>query len=284
MKDIIQPGHSYVSPAFSEDKIRDYRLSIGPALDGFSFLVQDENKNVLMLNAVSFKADKSWEEIVPALKQYLEHFPWMRKVMKSKVALVDTSRFTLLPFSLYENSDKKTYLELNHPVNDDDLVKDDMLKDQYSYVVYAYNEALRNMINLRIPGLFWRHYARDFINCAAKQDVDKYVSADVRNNRFYVVAFADKRIKFCNAFRYASREDFVYFIMLVYKQLGFDPRQVPLKLFGMIEQNSEINKLLDRYVNNVTFGDTTEIYRDEDNAIACYTYQFENLKEAAFCE
>lgn len=283
MKDIIQPGHSYVSPAFSEDKISDYRLSIGLALDGFSFLVQDENKKILMLNAVNLKADKSREEITPALKQYLEQFPWMRKVMKAKVALVDTSRFTLMPFSLYENSEKKTYLELNHPVNDDDLVKDDMLKDQYSYVVYAYSEALRDMINLRIPGLFWRHYARDFINCAAKQDAVKYISADVRNNRFYVVAFADKRLKFCNAFRYASKEDFVYFIMLAYKQLGFDPKQVPLKLFGMIEQNSEISKLLSRYVGNVSFGDATEIFRDENSDVACYTYQFENLKEAAFC-
>lgn len=284
MKKIIQPGQHYSSPVFDEDNISEYRLSIGLSLDGFSFIVCDNKGNTVFLHSVYFDVNEHYTEIIPALKEHIKSFPWLSQLMEKKVALVDSTRFTLVPFSVYDSKYKETFFKLNHPLNEQDVIKDDMLKNYHSYLIYALNKEIRDMINLLIPGLYWKHYAKDLINCGSKDQSTRQITADVRNKRFYIVAFDDQRLKFCNAFRYNSKEDFVYFIVLVYKQLGFDPESVQLKLSGLIDQDSPILQLLKRYISKIQFTNTEDLMKDMESDANCPEYQYENLKNALFCE
>ena len=282
MSDVIRPRYRFFSTEFREEHYNLYRLSIGLALDGFSFLVQNQNQETLALYSIDFKTGTTWNEIIPELEKILQKFTWLKQPMEKKIALMESPEFTLIPFSLYENNEKRKYLELNHALNKNALVYADMLKDFYSYVIFAQNSKLRNMISQNISDLNWHHYVTGFVKCSAKFDNEKFVAADVRNRRFYVSAFSKNRLMFCNEFRYDSKEDFVYFIMLVYRNLEYDPREVPLKLSGLIQQNSEVVALMKRYIANIEFGDKSEIYHDEQNKNNPYHYQFEILKNAVF--
>lgn len=284
MKEVLQSGQAFTSPAFDKNNTKDYRLSIGLSLDGFSFLMMDDKQNILSLNTVHFQPGHGWEKILPALKEHISSFSWMGNVMKDKIALADTSRFTLMPFALYEHKEKRLYMELNHPVNKEDAIKDDMLKDHHSYLIYAMPQQVFNQMNMWIPGIFWKHYATNLVNCIAEsyQPATKVI-ADVRDQRFYVTAFSDNRLKFCNAFRYHHKEDFVYFLSLVYKQLRLNPAEVPLRISGLMKIGSGIDQLLRRYFKHVDFGDQTPI-QDGNESDSILTYEYENLKKAIFCE
>jgi hypothetical protein len=283
MKEILQPGQSFSSPAFDKNNMKDYRLSIGLSLDGFSFLLMDEKQNILSLNTVHFQPEHGWDAILPALKEHISSFSWIGNVMKNKVALADTARFTLMPFALYEHKEKRLYVELNHPVHEDDSIKDDMLKSHRSYVIYALPQQVFNKINMWIPGIFWKHYAANLINCIADSyQPDTKVVADVRDKRFYVMAFSENRLKFCNAFRYQNKEDFVYFLLLVYKQLKMSPADVPLRISGLLKKESQIDQLLRKYIRQVDYGDQTPVANGKESS-SIRAYEYENLKTAAFC-
>ncbi|MGM0648678.1 MAG: DUF3822 family protein [Bacteroidota bacterium] len=279
MTKLLQPGQNYVSPVFNEDNSSNYRLSIGLSLDGFSFLVMDEKDVVVMINSVSFQANTEWNLLLPELKDYLSKFSWLKSEMKKKVAMIDTTRFTIMPFSLYDSRQKKTYLALNHPVNENDLIREDILKVHYAYLLYAVNQDLFDTVNALIPGLSWQHYANALVNSCNDSQAD-VLKVDIRYNRFYVLAFSKQKLKFCNAFRYRSKEDFVYFIVLVYKQLGLDPEAIHVQLSGLIRQDSEVVRLLQRYVKNVSFGDIELIGGNEDSDDTCFAFQYENFKRA----
>ncbi|MGM0612309.1 MAG: DUF3822 family protein [Bacteroidota bacterium] len=284
MSNFIQPGYKFFSPEFSENQCNLYRLSIGLALDGFSFLIQNQKQEILALYSVAFKNVVKWDEIIPGIEKILKEYPWLNQPMETKIALLESPEFTLIPFSLYENEEKRKYLELNHPLNNEDHIHDNMLKEFYSYVIYAQNNKLRQMINQNISELYWHHYVTDFVKCTSKYTTDKYIAADIRNSRVYVSAFSNNRLMFCNEFQYNTKEDFVYVIMVTYKNLGYDPKSIPLKLTGLIDYDSDIISLMKRYIANIQFNDTSNIYYDPDFQDNVYQYQFEILKKAAFCE
>ncbi len=279
MNNILQPGNSFVSPDFDENNTRNYRLSIGLSLDGFSFLVQEDDEKILMLNTVRFNPEAETEEVAVALGKFLDEYTWIKQLMKRKVALADTGRFTLIPFSLYEDAKRKLYLNLNHPVNDDDVIKTDMLNEHHSYLVYAVNKKLYEAVNMTVPGLYWFHYASKLVNCTGR-NTQPCVYADVRDQRFYVLAFSGSRLKFCNEFRFRGKEDFAYFVLLTYKQLKLNPDIVPLRISGLMDKNSDIDRLLHRYVRNIDYGDDTIIYQDKEDDNEFYVYHFLNLKNA----
>lgn len=81
-------------------------------------------------------------------------------------------------------------------------------------------------------------------------------------------------------FSYQSKEDFVYFVMLAFKQLKLDPHEIPLRLSGFIKQESEIDQLLKRYIKNVEYGDQTPVSNNHESSLV---YEFDNLKAAPFC-
>lgn len=198
---------------------------------------------------------------------------------------MDTARFTLVPFSLYDNAQKKRYLELNHPLKDNDRIRDDMLKNHYAYLLYAQDEKLGQAVEEQIPGILWRHHATTVINNMAGQyNFENEIIADVRHNRFYLMAMQNGRLKFCNAFRYQSREEFAYFVLLVYKQLNISTEEVPLRLFGLIHDDSQVIQLLRCYIKSMAFGDQSVIYHGEEMDQPCCVYHFETLKTAGSCE
>ncbi|MCF8218103.1 MAG: DUF3822 family protein [Bacteroidales bacterium] len=284
MSAFIQPGYKFFSPEFRENDFNLYRLSIGLALDGFSFLVQNQKQDILVLYSAAFNDAVTWDDVIPGLENIFKQFPWLNQPMEKKLALMESPKFTLIPFSFYENKEKRKYLELNHPLNEEEAIQNDMLKEFYSYVIYARDNKLQQMIRQNISNLSWHHYVTDFVKCTAKYNADKYIAADIRNSRVYISAFSDKRLMFCNEFRYNTKEDFVYYIVLAYRNLGYDPKTIPLKVTGLIDYDSEIISLMKRYIANIDFDDTAKIFFDTDHQEDVCQYQFETLKQAAFCE
>ena len=58
---------------------------------------------------------------------------------------------------------------------------------------------------------------------------------------------------FYNSFHYSVKEDFIYFLIFVFEQLGLNPETTSLVLMGEIEKESAIFETIFQYIRNISF-------------------------------
>jgi hypothetical protein len=65
--------------------------------------------------------------------------------------------------------------------------------------------------------------------------------------------FERRNLVFFNTFDFTKPADLLYYILLAYKQFDLNPLEVPLALSGTLLEDSEIYRLLLRYVRSMHF-------------------------------
>ena len=87
-----------------------------------------------------------------------------------------------------------------------------------------------------------------------------------------------------NSFTFTSKEDFVYFILLAYDQLKFNPEQDPIYFLGDISKSSPIYQICWQYVRNIHFIDRTEGISAGSDFDQMPIHQYFTLIQSALCE
>jgi hypothetical protein len=86
-----------------------------------------------------------------------------------------------------------------------------------------------------------------------------------------IAAFESSNLLFINIFSYETPADVLYFSLLIYQQLQWDPAIIPLSISGEIVQNSEIYKQLHKFIGAVRFTSTPTLFGLPNN-IPSHTY------------
>lgn len=86
----------------------------------------------------------------------------------------------------------------------------------------------------------------------------------VHQNLVAIAVFQDGTLSLANTFRYTSEEDFLYFIMLVYKTLELSPEETPLYLSGHISKDGQLFSLLYKYIRHLHFAKWPELWEKPD--------------------
>ena len=109
-----------------------------------------------------------------------------------------------------------------------------------------------------------------FVEKVLDKEVTKFHISTVLANYYYpysnpkMVAFFDhekihltfaknQKFVYYNQFHCKHENDFLYFIMLAYKEMCVDPDTVPLEISGKVEQDVAMIDLIKGYVRNVDF-------------------------------
>ena len=74
---------------------------------------------------------------------------------------------------------------------------------------------------------------------------------NIKQRQVHIVVFEGADFVFSNIFAFESANDFVYYILLVYDQFKLKPEIDPVYISGQVVKESEIYKLLYRYVRNI---------------------------------
>ena len=63
-----------------------------------------------------------------------------------------------------------------------------------------------------------------------------------------------QQLQYCNVFPFATAEDVLYYTVLVMQELGLNPDQDELIVWGELTHDSALFTLLRNYIRNVRFG------------------------------
>ncbi len=71
-------------------------------------------------------------------------------------------------------------------------------------------------------------------------------------NRVFIAVHMDREIKLCNTFDIKTDEEVLYYLLLIYQELGLSQEEVPLNCYGKFpEKHAETEKHLSVYIRNV---------------------------------
>lgn len=169
----------------------------------------------------------------------------------------DNNCNTFVPAAVFQEKDKRKYLDLLGLTEKDSVVCADFIELADAYNVYAISkkdfEAAKNLPEK----LEIRHSSTALVEDLIKDNLERTddyrVYLNVKNQIFEMIVLNGSKLLFDNHFRFKTKEDFLYFLLFSVEQLHLDAGSVPVYFLGMIEEKSAITEIVSRYFRDIRF-------------------------------
>lgn len=228
-----------LAPRFDWQHSDSYNMSIQLSLDGLSFCVLDPVTNTfLALHDVRFEApDPSFakhEEFLMRNRTFQLHF--------NKVAVtIESPAFTLMPIALYDDDNIRQLLALTGiNVRDDDKVLRNNIDLAGATTAFAVPNFLYFFLRTQFKDVDIYHITTPVVNSlllkrqgeAGGEQPEGSVCAILNRESLTMVAACRGELRLCNRFYCRETTDYVYMVLFVLEQLGFDPQSTPIAICG----------------------------------------------------
>jgi hypothetical protein len=248
-----------VDTAFSSHLSATYKLSILIGMDSFAYMVTGPQQELLLLKRI--ETDGPIGHTNRSINHFFSQLSDTEKDLflpynQYRIALSNPA-FTIIPTRLFEAEQRMTYIQQVTAIDPKDYeVKSDRLTAIDAHNIYAIPGAMIKQIKQYFPGGIVRHLVtalQEGIWQSKTLQKDKALYINVLGRQIHALLFQDKALKFSNTFQYQSAKDFIYYILLLFDQFELDQKQFPVFLSGHLIEDSEIYRLLRRYLDNFAF-------------------------------
>lgn len=191
----------------------------------------------------------------------------------TSIAIADTIN-TLTPKAFYTETDGKEILQFNQPTLQNEKESRDWLPSIEAFNSYVISEALERCFKKNFPRAIHKHDSSILIESLIQQfklQEEEKVYVSIQNNYFELTVLQGKKLRFFNSFSYKTAADLLYYLLFTFEQLEINPDQTPLCLLGEIEKESEVYKILYRYIRHIHFAKRNPNYS--------YSFVFDEVQE-----
>jgi len=234
---------------FSLKYSNNYDLFIITGMDRFSFLIGDNQSNLLVLK--SYVLDRSDNDTATAIKEvYIQEELLKLPYRSVKIGLINAEH-TFIPDRLFNAEDPGIYLKAMVRNKGATNIHIDRLTTLDSRQIYQVDSDLEFCLQQYFPTGRLFHVLSPLVlglKQISSHQNGKKVYVHVRNNQAHIFLFEDHNFLFANSFSFQTDKDFIYFTMLVYDQFNLDASKVPLYYSGFILKNSQLYHQLYRYI------------------------------------
>lgn len=237
------------------------RLGVAHSARNKFVVLEDYPASELGLSAVA-SPDALQASPATALRALALHHSWLglRGWGHVRVA-VQHERFTLLPGALYRSADAEALLGLHCEL---DLAHERVLTYHHAVpditTLFAAERELPDWLQATygagVPRVL--HHTDALLAAALHRTeptvTPAVVSLHMLAGLLTLVVTRERQLLFCNAFRFTTAEELMYYTLLVLQEVGLAPEQVPITVWGDLPHDSALLTMLRRYVRTVKLG------------------------------
>ncbi len=240
---------------FNKSQTHTYNLSVLLGMDRLHYLVASQDNRILGVRTCTFTPQAN------PIQQILKEDTILNNSYRSVKVGLQTNNLTLLPTSIFREKEAADYLAKTTNYNDNEEVMSVPL-DEDIMSVFSFPKSLLADLSIGfqstqiypvLKGLYANY----------KQNFDKTtrnVFLHVLGNTVQITVLQQQKLLFTNSFEFKASPDCLYFVLLAYKQLGINPQNEPLYVSGEIVEDSEIYKLLFKYIKTIKLVDRPNFY------------------------
>ena len=271
----LTPDISFFDKSFRESHTRSYTLSIQLWLNDLIFTIYNPEKNKFIgIEAYSFPDIENIGQLPSFLGKIVNNRPNFAFPYGKVFLLYQNQYSTLIPEPLFIEDQSKLYLKFNQPVQENNRVVFDSLKNNQAANIYYLPIAVIEKVKDLWPNAKMLHFSTSLIESLSinfKNKVDtKTLFVNLRKDCFDLVYFKENKLHYYNSFEFRTKEDFIYFLLISIDQLKLNPEDVNLIISGNIDKTDDTYNMIHQYIKNYSF-----IPRNENYG---YSYVLDELK------
>ena len=233
------------------------RLSVQLALTGHSFLITHTgSKEVLFFLETVFDQATTPEGLLTLLRKEINNTAALQDDFDEVVLIHCNDLVTTVPKSLFDPKKAAEYLKFNAKILATDYIAFDEVHTQDIITVYAPYININNFFFDSYGSFSYFHATTkllDIVLSTANTEKAPEIAVHVFKDSFTCMVKKNNQLHLCNTYLYKTPEDFIYYILFCYEQLGLQTEIDTLKLSGAIEKQDPLYKRLFTYIRHITF-------------------------------
>jgi len=247
---------------FDKEKLPSYSLCLQIGTRDFSFSVVNKQTNsCLYIEDYRLDNIKTINTRLEAIQEIVAKHPFLGSDLWDSIKLsFKTHKFSLVPASYFLPEASSDYLALNAEI-----------KTKIEEVYY-YKHIASSAVNIfasdkkviswaknqyKIKSIQVIHQGSALIEGILKYDDhshEKAMFCFVDKGLLHVAVSQNQKLQFYNQFAVRKSEDFLKYIMLVFKELRMSPKTSNLIIWGAIKTDAPHIELLKKYIRNISLG------------------------------
>jgi hypothetical protein len=231
------------------------KLSIQVSLNGLSFCAADTvTQQIIESDTVVFVKELNIIEVLAQLDKLFKRHDLHEKQFDEVTVVHRNHLFGLVPKSLFDPNSLSDYLKFNARIFATDSLAYDEVENQDMVNVYVPYANINNYVYDVFGEFTFLHNGTIIIQSLLNgygSHKEAICYAHVSKNQLDICVIAQKNLLLYNSFLYETDEDFAYYLLFVLEQLELDTNQVPVKLFGAIEEDDPVFELCHNYIKNI---------------------------------
>ena len=280
------------SDKFNVENLQHYTLLLNIGIRDFQASIIDvENNTCLFLEDYVLASVQSNTELIDILSRIFEEHHFLTAgFWKSVKISFKNNKFSLVPSSLFVEEALQDYLRINCQI---DPEKEEFLyyKNMRSSAVtiFAINKELYLWLNT-----VYENAEIEFIHqsCTLTEGVLNLHKNYPKNSvylyidrfKIHLVTLKGESLEYYNQFPIMQFSDYIKYIMLVMKGLGYDQKTSNLVLWGYIGKQSPHYNEFYKYIKNISLGDRPDFLKFDYSFDEVQDHHFFDLYNTYLCD
>lgn len=257
-----------------------YIVSIQVSLNGLSFCTKNIDKTVITLVHKDFDMQLSPELVLEKIKMYFDTLPELQQDFKIIEVIYQNDLYTLVPAALFDEGMLKEYLSTNIKVLDTDFIAFDELPQCDIVTAYVPYANINNYFFENFGSFTYKHSASILVETLSRYEkhaTQQCIYVNINSVSFDCIAFDQGKFILCNTFNCESKEDFLYYLMFVVEQLGFNPEVFELVFIGTVTVEDPYFTIAYQYIRHLRIGSPQHILTTVDTTITTESHRYFTL-------
>jgi len=231
----------------------NYELSVQVSPDDLSFCILDTLRNKFVLLR-SYEPEDNSRFDPYRLNEIIKKDDFITRPFRKTIVITPTSRSTLVPAPLFDDSRKEDFLAFNQNFQEKERILTNKLKYPDIYTIFSLPEGTTELLNSTFPGCAIMHPLKplfQYINFN-KRSAGNYIHIHFEKEYFSMVIFNPGELTFCNTFYYKSLSDIEYYVLYVLRRLNIRHNEA-VYLSGITIKDQEVLREMSGYLSNLRF-------------------------------
>lgn len=252
---------------FNAELIGEYSLNFCISDNEISHVVYDANSNKLLaLESCSLPSN---------IASYLESHIYLAGRFWNEINICFTStKFSLIPNSLFDQSMIENYLQLNGVENPNLGFSSSTLNSSKITNCFAYQkDKLDEFKKFYQKEIKITHHTTAFVNSLNNHNFPQELHLLFQAENLSIVSKEHGKIKYLNVFEPKTSDDSIFYSLMVLKKLNLS-QNTPIFIYGNIDNLSSEYIRLKEFATNVKFAERTTDHR--------FSFTFDELDDHQF--
>ncbi|WP_258104903.1 DUF3822 family protein [Marinoscillum sp. MHG1-6] len=247
--------------SFDSKSLHSYTLCLLIGVKDFQFAAITGQNSCLYIEDYKLEGLKTINDRLTIIKEIFNKHPLLRSYKWGNIKLCFKSqKFSLIPHSFFVPERAGDYLILNNEVNTkaEGIFYYRQIQTE-AVNVFAADKKVIEWVRSIYPGKSPQvlHQGSVLLEGVLKYDDHSHetmVFGFIDRGLLHLIASKKGKLLFYNQFVVTASDDYLKYILTVFKELRLNPKEVKLILWGIFNPNSDHITLIKKYVRHITLG------------------------------